>query len=188
MDLVAARQRLRAMLAERSYQRRRVVLASGRETDFYFDSKQTVLHAEGAHLTGLLFFAAIRDLPEFPEVRAVGGLELGAVPIGAAIGVVSHLEGHPLVHLIVRKQPKEHGTQVGVEGAGLVPAGSTVVVLEDVVTTGGSALEAVRRLGEAGFAAHSIVALIDREEGGREAVEEAGLRLVSLFRRRDFAP
>ncbi|MGH9464215.1 MAG: orotate phosphoribosyltransferase [Thermoanaerobaculia bacterium] len=176
------------MLAERSYQRRHVVLASGRESDFYFDSKQTVLDAEGAYLTGLLFFDAIRRLPEFGEVRGIGGLELGAVPIGAAIAVVSHLEGHPLAHLIVRKQPKEHGTQVGIEGALLLPPGAGVVGTEDVVTTGGSSLVATRRLVEEGFVVRTIIALIDREEGGREAIEQAGFRLLSLFRRSDFAP
>jgi orotate phosphoribosyltransferase len=186
MDPAAARARLRRLLAERSYQRRRVVLASGRESDFYFDSKQTVLDAEGAYLTGLCFFEALRALPEFVTLAAVGGLELGSVPIGTAIGVTSHLQGHPLAHLIIRKQPKEHGTRVGIEGVGLVPAGSTVAVIEDVVTTGGSSLRAARRLVEEGFAVRSIVALIDREEGGREAVEEAGFRLESLFRRRDF--
>jgi orotate phosphoribosyltransferase len=186
MDLAEARRRLHELLTERSYQRRRVVLASGRESDFYFDSKRTVLDAEGAHLTGALLFAAIRELPEFARTRAIGGLELGAVPIGAAVGVVSQLEGHPLTHLIVRKQAKEHGTRAAIEGADLLTAGATVVVVEDVVTTGGSSLEAARRLREQGFEVRTIVALIDREEGGREAIEEAGLRLVSLFRRGDF--
>ncbi len=180
------RERLRALLAQRSYQRRRVVLASGRESDFYFDAKPTVLDAEGAHLTGRLFFAAIRELPEFAEVRAVGGLELGAVPIGVAIAVVSHLEGHPLAHLILRKQPKEHGTRAAIEGASLVEPGSTVVVIEDVVTTGGSSLAAARRLVEAGFPVRTLVTLIDREEGGREAIEAEGFGLVSLFRRSEF--
>lgn len=186
MELGAARSRLQRLLAERSYQRRRVVLASGRESDFYFDSKPTVLDGEGAHLTGIVFFAALRELPEFGELRAVGGLELGSVPIGMAIGIVSHLEGHPLAHLIVRKQPKAHGTRVAVEGASLVPGGSTVAVIEDVVTTGASSLAAARRLFEEGFAVRTIVALIDREEGGREAIEGAGYDLVSLFRRSEF--
>ncbi len=188
-DLVAsgeARRRLRALLAERSYQRRRVVLASGRVSDFYFDSKQTVLDGEGAYLTGLLLFEAIRGLPEFPEVRAVGGLALGAVPLGTAVAVVSHQQGRPLASLVVRKTVKVHGTAAAVEGAALVPAGSTVVALEDVVTSGGSALTAVRRLREGGYQVRTVVALIDRQEGGREALEAAGLALHALFARADF--
>ena len=108
------------------------------------------------------------------------------MPIGAALSVVSHREGHPLAHLVIRKQAKEHGTQAAIEGADLVPRGSTVVVVEDVVTTGGSSLRAARRLVEAGYAVPVLVALIDREEGGREAIEGAGFRLVSLFRKKDF--
>ncbi len=181
------RDRLHQLLAERSYQRRQVVLASGRESDFYFDSKQTVLDAEGAWLTGCVFFDAIAELPEVDRLRAVGGLELGSVPIGTAIGVVSHQRGRPLAHLVIRKQPKEHGTRAAVEGAELVAPGSAVVVVEDVVTTGGSSLRAARRLVEAGFEVASLVTLVDREEGGREAIEAEGFRLVSLFSRSDFA-
>ncbi len=178
--------RLFEILRERSYQRRRVVLASGRESDFYFDSKQTVLDGEGAHLTGLLFFEALQRLPEAPRVRAVGGLELGSVPIGAAVSVVAHQKGHDLAHLVLRKQAKAHGTQATIEGAALVPAGGTVVVVEDVVTTGGSSLQAARRLVDAGYEVATLITLIDREEGGREAIEEEGFRLVSLFTRSDF--
>lgn len=181
------RERLRGLLAQRSYQRRHVVLASGRESDFYFDSKQTVLGAEGAWLTGRLFFNAIRNLAEPDGIAGVGGLELGSVPIGQAIAVVSHEQGHPLAHLILRKTPKAHGTRAAVEGASLVPAGSRLVVVEDVVTTGGSSLVAARRLVEEGFSVDTLVTLIDRQEGGREAIEEAGFALVSLFTRTDFA-
>ena len=181
------RKRLHQLLAERSYQQRQVTLASGRQSDFYFDSKQTVLDAEGADLTAREFFAAISDLPEFDRLVAVGGLELGSVPIGSALSVVSYRAGRPLTHLIIRKQPKAHGTQVSIEGANLVPVGSAVVVVEDVVTTGGSSLRAAQRLIEAGYDVSTLVTLIDREEGGREAIEEAGFKLVSLFAKSDFA-
>lgn len=180
------RNRLREILAERSYQKRRVTLASGRVSDFYFDSKQTVLDAEGADLAARQFFQAISELPEFERVRAVGGLELGSVPIGSALSVVSNRAGHPLAHLVIRKQPKKHGTQVAIEGADLVPRGSTVVIVEDVVTTGGSSLRAARRLVEAGYRVETLVTLVDRQEGGREAIEAAGFRLVALFARADF--
>jgi len=186
MTAAPDRDRLRQLLAERSYQRRRVTLASGRTSAFYFDSKQTVLDAEGADLTARAFYAAISRLPEFEQVKAVGGLELGSVPIGAALSVVSHRAGHPLAHLIIRKQPKEHGTQAAIEGASLVPAGSTVIVVEDVVTTGGSSLRAAERLVAAGYVVPALITLIDREEGGRAAIESAGFRLVSLFTKSDF--
>jgi orotate phosphoribosyltransferase len=186
-DADSLRERLRELLAERSYRRRKVVLASGRESDFYFDSKQTVLGAEGAHLTGLLFFEAVRRLPTADEIAAVGGLELGSVPIGQSIAVVSHQQGHPLAHLILRKSPKEHGTRAAVEGASLVSPGSRVVVVEDVVTTGGSSLVAARRLVDEGYRVDTLICLIDRQEGGREAIEAAGFGLVSLYTRADFA-
>jgi len=180
------RARLKGLLAERSYQKRRVTLASGRESDFYFDSKQTVLDAEGADLAAREFFAAISRLPEFDRLAAVGGLELGSVPIGSALSVVSHRAGRPLAHLVIRKQAKAHGTQAAIEGAGLVPPRSAVVVVEDVVTTGGSSLRAAQRLVEAGYDVKTLVTLIDREEGGREAIEAAGFALVALFTRTDF--
>jgi orotate phosphoribosyltransferase len=181
------RARLHQMLAERSYQRRKVTLASGRESNFYFDSKLTVLDAEGAELTAREFFHAISRLPEFDELEAVGGLELGSVPIGSALGVISYQSGHPLTHLVIRKVPKEHGTQVAIEGAALVEPGSVVAVIEDVVTTGGSSLQAARRLKEAGYDVRTLVTLIDREEGGRELIEAEGLQLVCLFTKSDFA-
>lgn len=186
MDSLEARRRLQRLLAEKSYQRRRVTLASGRVSDFYFDSKQTVLGGEGAHLTGLAFFEAIRLLPEFDRVTAVGGMELGSVPIGTAISVVSHQAGHPLANLVIRKQAKGHGTQAGIEGASVVEPGATVVGVEDVVTTGGSSIRAMDRFRDAGYDVGTLITLIDRQEGGREAVEAAGYTLVSLFTRSDF--
>ncbi|MFQ5518335.1 MAG: phosphoribosyltransferase family protein, partial [Acidimicrobiia bacterium] len=93
---------------------------------------------------------------------------------------------HPLAHLVIRKLPKDHGTQAAIEGAEFVPAGSTVVVVEDVVTTGASSLRAARRLVEAGYEVRTLVTLIDRQEGGREAIERAGFTLVSLFEKSDF--
>lgn len=186
MDVPTARRRLQELLAQRSYQRREVILASGRPSNFYFDSKQTVLDGEGAWLTGVLFYDIISALPEFAVAKAVGGLELGSVPIGQSVAVISQERGHPLANLIIRKQPKEHGTQAAIEGASIVPKGSTVVVVEDVVTTGGSSLKAARRLVEEGYKVSTLVALIDRQEGGREAIEAEGFALKSLFVKTDF--
>lgn len=185
LDLDTARGRLRDLLVERSVERRRVTLSSGRESDLYIDSKQTILGSEGAYLAGRLFLERLRELPEFGELSAVGGMELGSVPIGTAISVLSHLAASPLAHLVIRKERKSHGTEAGIEGRRLVEPGASIAVVEDVVTTGGSSLAAAERLVEAGFVVRTLVALVDREEGGREAIEAAGYRFEALYDRAD---
>ena len=178
------RARLASLLRNKSYQQRPVTLASGRKSNFYFDGKQTALHPEGAHLIGKLLWDEIvrADVP----VDGVGGLTLGADPLATAVSLASWDAGRPVPAFIVRKEPKGHGTGQWVEGRGNLPEGSRVVILEDVVTTGGSALRAVERVREEGLQVSLIAALIDREEGGREAIEAAGHRLVTLFGKSEF--
>lgn len=178
------RERLAALLREKSYQQRAVTLASGRKSNFYFDGKQTALHPEGAFLIGRLMWQAIVDAGV--KVEAVGGLTLGADPLATAVSVASFQAGRPVPAFIVRKEPKGHGTGQWVEGRKNIPDGSRVVILEDVVTTGGSSLKAVERVREEGLHVSLIVALIDRQEGGREAIEAEGLELVSLFTKSEF--
>jgi orotate phosphoribosyltransferase len=175
--------RLKDLLRERSYERRRVVLTSGRESHFYIDGKQTSLHPEGAYLIGKLFLHRLRS--QGPEVRAVGGMTLGADPLVTAVAVVSHLEGHPLQAFIIRKEPKTHGTGQWIEGRKHIPEGTPVAILEDVVTTGGTTLRAIERAQMEGLRVVRVLALVDREEGGRERLGEAGFRLEALFRRSD---
>lgn len=172
------RERLKKIILELSYEKRRVILASGRESDFYFDGKQTTLHAEGGFLVGKLFYEAIRDIP---EVQAVGGITLGADPIATATSIAALMAGHPLHAFIIRKEPKGHGTGQWLEGRKNLPPGTKVVIVEDVVTTGGSSMKAVRRAEEEGLAVLGIVALVDREEGGRENIEKEGFWLRSIF-------
>ena len=171
--------RLRDLLRERSYQRRRVVLTSGKESDFYIDGKLTSLHPEGAYLIGRLFLKALQS--DGPPVEAVGGMTLGADPLVTAVTIVSHIEGAPLPGFIIRKEPKGHGTKRWIEGAENISKGTPVALLEDVVTTGGTTLRAIERATSEGFEVARVLALVDREEGGFERLNEAGFRLEPLF-------
>jgi orotate phosphoribosyltransferase len=179
------RDRLLALLRELAFEERDVVLSSGKRSSFYIDTKQVSLHAEGLFLIGQLFAALIAEVA--PEACAAGGMTLGADPLASATAVMSFLAGRPLHAFIVRKEPKGHGTEEWIEGQGNLAPGMPVVILEDVVTTGASTLRAVERARNAGLRVVHVVALVDREEGGREAVEEQ-VPLTALFCRGDFAP
>jgi len=176
--------RLLTLLRDHSFERRRVTLASGRESDWFIDCKQTALLAEGHALVGERMLEALGRLPETPA--AVAGVELGGCPLASAVALTSFLRDRPMNAIYVRKAAKEHGTRRPMEGDSAVIEGAAVAVLEDVVTTGGSTLAAVSRLRERGFRVAGVVALVDRGEGGAEALRDAGLALVSLYGRADF--
>jgi orotate phosphoribosyltransferase len=180
-----ARERLLELLTQRSFARRRVVLASGKESDFFIDCKQTVLTAEGHALVGAQMLDALAALPG-PRAEAVAGVELGGCPLASAVSLVSFQRGAPLDAVYVRKEAKEHGSRRDLEGNTTLRAGAKVAILEDVVTTGGSTSKAAAKLRDAGYAIAGVVALVDRLEGGREAIEAAGMPLVALYTRRDF--
>lgn len=182
--LEADRRRLLELLTERSYAKRKVVLSSGRESDFYIDCKKTVLTAEGHWLVGRLMFQAVRA--RFPGAVGVGGLTMGADPLASAVSLVSFLGGAPLQGFLVRKEPKGHGTGQWIEGRSSLPAGAKVVVVEDVVTTGASTIKAIERARAEGLEPIGAVALVDRQEGGREAIEALGVPVLALFARSDF--
>jgi orotate phosphoribosyltransferase len=173
------------LLRERSFARKKVVLASGKESDFFIDCKQTVLTAEGHALVGELLVEALGKLP---RVAAVAGVELGGCPVASAVAVVSFQRGAPLDAVYVRKDAKDHGSKRLLEGNSTLAAGSAVAIVEDVVTTGGSTLKAAQKLRDAGYVVAGVAAVVDRLEGGREAIEAEGLPLVSLYTRRDFIP
>jgi orotate phosphoribosyltransferase len=177
--------RLLELLRERSFARKKVVLASGRESDFFIDCKQTVLTAEGHALVGALLFEA---LGRFPSVAAVAGVELGGCPLASAVAIISFQGGAPLDAVYVRKDAKDHGSKRQLEGNSTLPAGAAVAIVEDVITTGGSTLKAAGKLREAGYHVVGVAAVVDRLEGGREAIEAEGLPLVALYTRRDFIP
>ena len=150
-------------------------LSSGAKSSYYINCKQVTLRAEGALALGRLLLQLLSD-----RVTAVAGLTLGADPMVSAVSVVSAYEDRPLPALIIRKQPKGHGTKAYIEGPSLAP-GSNIVVLEDVVTTGGSALTAVERLQDAGYRVTQILSLVDREQGGSQLYQSKGIKFEALF-------
>jgi orotate phosphoribosyltransferase len=180
----ANRARLHEIIRKRSFGRGEITLASGRKSDFYFNLKPTMLDPEGATLLAELTYEALKD----DQLDFIGGLEIGAVPLAGAIAQLSWIKGHPIAAFFVRKKPKEHGARLAVEGLakGESLKGKRVVVLEDVTTTGGSALKAVEAVREEGAEVALILTMIDREEGASETFAQAGLAFRSLYKAAEF--
>jgi orotate phosphoribosyltransferase len=178
-DRLNDRDRLLELLRAKALEVRKVVLSSGRTSDFYVDCKRVTLDPEGAYLTARLFLEMIR-----PDVSAVGGLTLGADPIVASIAVLGYTQGRGHPALIVRKEPKKHGTMSFVEGP-ILEKGARVAVIEDVVTSGASILRAIERIAAVGYRPVQALTILDRMEGGREALEARGYSLESIFTRDD---
>jgi len=177
MNYPEMRQRLQAVILRNSFKVGSFTLASGKTSDYYVDCRTTTLDPEGADLTARLLLERIQGLPE--PVDAVGGLTLGADPMAAALIVRSQIAGSPLRGFIVRKEAKAHGTGRRIEGN--LRKGDRVAILEDVVTTGGSALQAIEAVEAEGAKVVEVLALVDREEGGREALLAKGYPLFALF-------
>ncbi len=175
--------RLRDLVHRLSYEEREVTLSSGMKSNFYIDCKQSSLNSEGHFLIGQLFRAIVDDVA--PQAEAVGGMSMGGDPLASATSLVSFVAGKPLHAFYVRKEAKGHGTKQWLEGTKNLRADMPVVILEDVVTTGASTLRAIERARAGGLDVVHVIALVDREEGGREAVE-AEAPLTALFRKRDF--
>ena len=178
---MSVKEELKAIIREMSYEEREVTLASGRKSNFYFDGKQTTLHAKGGLLVGKAFWEEVKKFPG--PIHGVGGLTLGADPIATATSIAAALEGASVHAFIIRKEPKGHGTGQWLEGRKNLPPGSRVVIVEDVTTTGGSSMKAVERAQQEGLEVVGIVTLVDREEGAREAIEGAGQQLRAVFTR-----
>ena len=176
---MSEKDRLLELLKERALEIRPVVLSSGKTSDYYMDCKRVTLSPEGAYLTGKLMLQMIR-----PDASAVAGLTLGADPIVSAVSLLSYQASRNLAGLIVRKEPKKHGTMSYVEGPAL-EKGSKVAVVEDVVTSGASLLRAIDRIAAAGYEPVQALTILDREEGGREVIEERGFSLQALYDRSD---
>ena len=174
-DLKVLRDRLLDLLCEFAYREGDFVLSSGQKSSYYINCKPVTLHAQGALATGRVLLSMLPS-----QVQAVGGLTLGADPIVTAVSVVSALEGRSIPALIVRKETKGHGTMAYIEGP-VLPPGTNVAVLEDVVTTGKSAMQAVERLRGAGYQVDRVLSLIDREQGGGELYREQGLDFQAVF-------
>lgn len=172
------------MLAERSARRGQFTLASGRASSFYVDARLTTMSPEGLALIGPLALEEIAVAGWRPD--SVGGLTLGADPISYAIAYASAGTPRLVRAFTVRKEAKAHGTGKLVEGP--FRPGDAVVVIEDVITTGGSALKAAAAIAAAGGEILGVLALVDREEGGREAIESAGYSVRALARAADILP
>ncbi|MGB5963771.1 MAG: orotate phosphoribosyltransferase [Coleofasciculaceae cyanobacterium] len=174
-NLTTVRQFLLDLFCQLAYKEGDFVLSSGQRSTYYINGKQVTLHPQGAYSIGRLLLA---QLPL--DTQAVAGLTLGADPIVSAVSVVSAYENRPIPALIIRKEAKGHGTMAYIEGPTLSP-GAKVVVLEDVVTTGQSALKAVERLQGAGYRVEQVIALVDRQQGGEELYQASGLKFEAVF-------
>ena len=184
MSKSASRARLKDIIHKRSFGRGEITLASGRKSDFYFNLKPTMLDPEGAALLAELSLDALKD----DRIDYIGGLEMGAVPIAGAIAQLSWLKGHPIAAFFVRKKPKEHGARLAVEGLakGESLAGKRIVIVEDVTTTGGSAMKAVESVRETGAEVVLVLTMVDREEGATDTFGAAGLPFRSLYKASEF--
>lgn len=174
-DLTTLRQYLLDLFCRLAYKEGDFVLSSGQRSSYYINGKQVTLHPEGALAIGRILLSL---LPM--DTQAVAGLTLGADPIVTAVSVVSAYEKRSLPALIIRKEAKGHGTKAYIEGPDL-PTGAKVVVLEDVVTTGQSALKAVERLQDAGYSVDEVISLVDRQQGGAELYKSEGLKFQAVF-------
>lgn len=176
---MADRDRLLALIREHSFRTGDFLLASGKRSSFYVDLRKTSLTAEGGTLIGRLLFAELGAAGWTPD--GVGGLTLGADPLVTATSMAAFASGSNLAGFLVRKAPKDHGTGKRIERAGDLPEGGSVVVLDDTVTTGGSTIDAVRAARAEGFQVIGALCIVDRDEGGREALAAEGITLRALF-------
>ena len=170
------RDELLELLKKDAYKKGEYTLSSGKKSEHYVNCKPVTLSGRGLTLASLLMLKEI-------NTSYVGGLTLGADPLVSGVSLVSALDGRIINGLIVRKQAKGHGTQAWIEGL-LPPEGTKITVLEDVITTGGSAIKAVKRLRDAGYVVNRVVSIIDRQEDGEAdtAMKLAGLELISIFK------
>lgn len=180
----SSRSRLADIIRARSFGRGEITLASGRKSDFYFNLKPTMLDPEGATLLAELSFNAIKN----EKIDYIGGLEMGAVPLAGAIAQLSWMKGEPIAAFFVRKKPKEHGARLAVEGLAKNESlkGKRIVIVEDVTTTGGSAIKAIEAVKDAGGDVVMVLTMVDRNEGADENFREAGVTLRALFKADEF--
>jgi len=174
------REALKQLVREKTLKFGDFTLASGKKATYYLDCRQITLESQGARLVG----EGMLDLLAANMPQLVGGMAIGADPITAAILTLAGIRNMSLRGVMVRKEPKQHGTGKLVEGP--FQSGESIVIVEDVVTTGGSSLKAIEHCEAAGLKVQRVLAIIDRLEGGREAFAARGYELTSLFTIRDF--
>ncbi|MBX9583108.1 MAG: orotate phosphoribosyltransferase [Gemmataceae bacterium] len=176
-----AEQQLLQLLTERSFKRGTFTLVSGATSSYYIDGRLTATHSAGAFLIGRVVYERTAGL----NPDALGGMAVGAVPLATAAVLHYHLNGRAVDGFWVRDSVKEHGTRKLIEGGG-VRSGARVVVLDDVITTGGSALKAIDAVREAGAEVVKVLALVDRLQGGVDAFRDRGVDYEAVFTIRDF--
>ena len=172
------KKRLLRILKDLSYEEGDFTLASGKKSTFYIDCKETTLNPEGMYLVGHLMYNKVREIP---GAEAVGGVSIGGDPLVCATVMVSFAAQDPIAGFLIRKEPKGHGRNLWIEGGKNLKKGMSVVILEDVVTTGGSSLKAIDIAEKEGFAVKGLVVLLDRLEGGKEIIESKGYAYKSIF-------
>ena len=174
--------RLKEILLEKSViTGREFKLASGKTSTFYCDARITTLHPEGGYLCGKIFLEMLKDF----KVDAVGGYSIGADPIVSSIAVLSFMDNNPIPAFIIRKDVKSHGTGKVIEGN--FPENPSVAIFDDVVTSGGSIIRGADQVESHGGKVEVIMAVLDREEGGKELIESRGYRFFSIFKKSDFS-
>jgi len=172
------KQRFLEIVREKSVAYGNFTLVSGLKSNYYIDGKMTTFDGEGAYLLGRLLLEEIRNLPA--AVDSVGGPTMGADPIVAAVGIAGFQQNDPVRCFAVRKKTKEHGRQKLIEGG--FKKGDRVVIVEDVITTGGSIFQAIEAVEESGGTVEAVIVVVDRLQGGRENLEKKGYKLLSVFR------
>jgi orotate phosphoribosyltransferase len=170
--------RLLKLLHTLSYEEGDFLLASGKRSTFYIDCKETTLNPEGMYLVGQMMYKRVLDLP---GIDAVGGVSIGGDPLVCATVMTSYAFRQPLPGFFIRKEPKGHGKNLWIEGNKNLRKEMNVIILEDVVTTGGSSLKAIDVTEQAGFNVKGVIALLDRLDGGREAIQAKGYHFESIF-------
>lgn len=180
-SIIDIRTRVFQIIQERSFVRGPVTLSSGQVSDHYFDMKPTMLHHEGANLLSQLVLDRIKNL----NIDCIGGLEMGAVPLIGPLVLISGEQHQPIQGFFVRKAPKEHGTMRQIEGVSDL-RGKKVVVVDDVTTTGKSAMKSIQVLKDAGAEVVLVISILDRQEGAQKRYSDAGIPFQSLFTASDF--
>jgi orotate phosphoribosyltransferase len=174
--------RLLRILKDLSYEEGDFLLASGKRSTFYIDCKETTLNPEGMYLVGHLMYQKVLQMP---GIEAVGGVSIGGDPLVCSTVIASYALRQPIPGFFIRKEPKGHGRNLWIEGGKNLRKGMNVVILEDVVTTGGSSLKAIEVTEKEGLKVKGVIVLLDRLEGGREAIESKGYSFNSIFNLND---
>ncbi len=176
--MVEEREALLRILKTLSYEEGEFILKSGKKSTFYIDARETALNPEGMHLTGAIMYRMVR---ETPGISAVGGVSVGADPLVCAVVLHAYGLKDNLAGFFIRKEPKGHGRNLWIEGAKNLRQGMEVIILEDVVTTGGSSLKAIEVTEKEGYKVVGVIALLDRLDGGKEAIESKGYMFKSIY-------